>query len=487
MAGLHDDLLPQGTSHVDVDTDAVVASDRDRRPSIQGDEREKGPAPCTENLRSIAATVALALSQSLHIGYAFGHGPACAGQIFQSVLEGQRNLLRLFCLTCVFLGAAVGAACGGLLGDRIGRRWALIMSSVAPIAGWAMWSEARAPMHLTLGMLISGRLLVGLGSGMASVLVPVLIAELVPARMRGALVCLHQLAIGSGFTVAYGVGWNSVDAVTAADARTCIACGWRLAGLVGIVPALLGIVSALVIPESPRWLIRHGAACKGLADASLRAMRGPNQQRLVVAELAALERSAVIMTAPSYSWRRASLRTRFVLAAAVVVSTQVGGGFDSFVTPMETAKLKPGLQSLGLGHLSPRTLTVLVAAFAMVMLFLGALICEVPGIGEYDTHQNVISQLAVITEYQYTISDHSVSVTAILPRRDSDNAIATTYDHLNLVVSYLCNSLNDGLAVGQVGGGCSSSQVSSRRPRQRCWGLPPLWVPHVVSGRSLYL
>jgi hypothetical protein len=53
------------------------------------------------------------------------------------------------------------------------------------------------------------------------------------------------------------------------------------------------------------------------------------------------------------------------------------------VTPMETAKLKPGLQSLGLGHLSPRTLTVLVAAFAMGMLLLGGLLCEVPGIGEH--------------------------------------------------------------------------------------------------------
>jgi hypothetical protein len=50
---------------------------------------------------------------------------------------------------------------------------------------------------------------------------------------------------------------------------------------------------------------------------------------------------------------------------------------------METAKLKPGLQSLGLGHLSPRTLTVLVAAFAMGMLLLGGLLCEVPGIGEH--------------------------------------------------------------------------------------------------------
>jgi MFS family permease len=326
--GLHDDLLrpQQGAGHVDVDTDTEDASDRDRRPSIQGDVREKGPAPCTLNARSVAATLALTLTLSLHIGYAFGHGPACAGQIFQSMLEGQRDLLRLFCLTSVFLGAAVGAAFGGWLGDRIGRRWALVVSSAAPIAGWAMWSEARAPMHLTLGMLISGRIFVGIGSGMASVLVPVLIAELVPARLRGALVCFHQLGIGAGFTVAYGVGWNSVDAATVAEARTCIACGWRLAGLIGIIPAGLGgVLAAFAIPESPRWLIRHGAACKGLADASLRTMRGPNQQRLVVAELAALEKSALITTAPGYTWRHASLATRFVLAAAVVVSTHVGG------------------------------------------------------------------------------------------------------------------------------------------------------------------
>ena len=376
--GLGDDLLPRA---VDLETDSSTAaetdtSDRDRRPSIQGDAREKGPAPGLKNLRSIGAALALALTLSLHVGYAFGHGPACAAQIWASVLQGQRDLLRQFCLTSVYLGAAVGAACGGVLGDKLGRRWSLVISALLPVAGWAMWSEARAPMQLTLGMLISGRLLVGVGSGMASVLVPVLIAELAPARMRGGLVCLHQLGIGAGFTVAYGVGWNTVDAATAAEARDCIACGWRLAGLMGIVPTVLGLLVVLALPESPRWLIRHGAACKGLAEASLRALRGPHQQQLVVAELAALEKAAVVSTHPSYSWRQARLPTRIFLATAVAISTQVGGGFDSFVTPMETAKLKPGLQSLGLGHLSPRTLTVLVAAFAMAMLLLGALLCE---------------------------------------------------------------------------------------------------------------
>ena len=210
----------------DAFTDSLLDPDEDdrtRRPSVQGAaDASIGPAPFCHNLRSVLAALALVLTFSLHLGYALGHGPACAGQIFESLLAEERQLLRVFCLTSVFLGAFLGAGFGGLIGQRSGRRTAMLASVPPAIIGWCLWSLARAPRQLSLGLLISGRMLVGIGAGMASVIVPVYIAEIAPARMRGALTSLHQFGIGLGFTLAYAVGWNAVDAVDSREVTTCV-------------------------------------------------------------------------------------------------------------------------------------------------------------------------------------------------------------------------------------------------------------------------
>ena len=241
--------------------------------------------------------------------------------------------------------------------------------------------DGRERVMVNLPLVIGGRLLVGIGGGMATVVVPVYIAEIVPARLR-ALTCLHQLGIAAGFTLSYGVGWSATDATSTEFARDCFFCGWRLAGWLGMVPAFLGwLVVALWLPESPRWLMQRGPAGVEQAKAVLLQLRGTRQQVLMAGELAEMQRTAALSCkdATDYSWRTVQLRTRFTVAVTVAMATQIGGGFDSFVTPMETAKLKPGLQSLGLGHLSPRTLTILIAVFAMLMLAIGAGLCELLG------------------------------------------------------------------------------------------------------------
>ena len=75
--------------------------------------------------------------------------------------------------------------------------------------------------------------------------------------------------------------------------------------------------------------------------------------------------------------------TRWWLSAGAAVISQLAGGFDSFVTPMETAKLTVGLRALGLSSLNlwdlgeERTLTLLLAGAALLCLLGGALLCEV--------------------------------------------------------------------------------------------------------------
>jgi SP family myo-inositol transporter-like MFS transporter 13 len=95
-------------------------------------------------------------------------------------------------------GAIIGAAFGGRINDRFGRKPA-ILAADALFAIGAVFMAA-AP---NVSLLIAGRILVGLGVGVASMTAPLYIAEASPAKIRGALVTLNVLFITGGQFFAY--------------------------------------------------------------------------------------------------------------------------------------------------------------------------------------------------------------------------------------------------------------------------------------------
>src|SRR5215471_16037014 len=99
-------------------------------------------------------------------------------------------------------GAAAGAAFAGSLSDRFGRRRVILVTGLVFVVG--SLAAALAP---DLSLLIIGRLIIGVGIGVASMLTPLYLAETAPARTRGALVSLNQLAITCGILVSYIVGY----------------------------------------------------------------------------------------------------------------------------------------------------------------------------------------------------------------------------------------------------------------------------------------
>lgn len=154
------------------------------------------------------------------------------------------------------LGGMLGALAGGPLADRYGRRLTLLLSGMAFSIG-ALLSAFAA--YLTF--LLVARVVVGVGVGAASVLVPVYIAELAPARLRGALVAGFQLLTTLGILAGYGI---SAAFAGSEDWR------WSL-GLAAIPGALLAL-GVLLIPESPRWLVTQGRTPD--AESVLRRIRG---------------------------------------------------------------------------------------------------------------------------------------------------------------------------------------------------------------------
>jgi SP family galactose:H+ symporter-like MFS transporter len=170
-------------------------------------------------------------------------------------------------------GAAIGAAIAGYISDRAGRRPVILAAGLLFIAGAIISAVAQE-----VTTLLIGRLLVGVAIGVASMLTPLYLAEISPARDRGAIVSLNQLCITGGILVSYLVGF----------ALSSESGGWRWMLALGALPGLILAGGMLVLPESPRWIAGHGRLQD--AEAVLRRLRGTSD---VSAELNALRTDLV--------------------------------------------------------------------------------------------------------------------------------------------------------------------------------------------------
>jgi sugar porter (SP) family MFS transporter len=187
----------------------------------------------------LAAAVFAALG-----GLLFGYdtGVISGAVIFITKQFGLSAFPEELVVSTVLVGAAVGALSGGRLADRFGRRRMLIVTSLIFIGGAIVCA-----LCTSLGMLLAGRVIVGLGIGLSSTTVPVYISEVSPAGARGWQVSLFQLAITVGILAAYVVDY----ALSASEA-------WRWMLGLAVVPGLILGVGMLFMPETPRWLVKHG-------------------------------------------------------------------------------------------------------------------------------------------------------------------------------------------------------------------------------------
>ncbi len=152
--------------------------------------------------------------------------------------------------SCALVGCIFGAAFAGTVSDRMGRKKVLIISAVLFLV-----SAVGTALPRNLVEFIIFRFLGGLGVGAASMISPMYIAEISPARIRGRMVSVNQLAIVSGFLVVYFV--NYFIALGQSE-EWIVQTGWRWMFGSESLPALLLLVLAFFVPESPRWLTKQG-------------------------------------------------------------------------------------------------------------------------------------------------------------------------------------------------------------------------------------
>jgi len=159
-----------------------------------------------------------------------------------------------FNVASMLLGCAAGAFVAGRLADCFGRRYLLLASAVFfTISAWG------SGISETSAEFIVYRVLGGLAVGAASVLAPAYISEVAPAKYRGMLSSLQQVAIISGLFCAFLS--NYLIARAAGSTLEVLALGyeaWRWMFWIELIPAVTFFFALLFIPESPRYLVASG-------------------------------------------------------------------------------------------------------------------------------------------------------------------------------------------------------------------------------------
>ncbi|WNH08210.1 sugar porter family MFS transporter [Thalassobellus suaedae] len=165
--------------------------------------------------------------------------------------------LQGWAMSSALIGCIFGAVISGVIADKLGRKKSLIIASIlfTVSALGTGWVDSFTPF-------IWYRLIGGLGIGLASTLSPMYIAEIAPAKFRGRFVAINQLTIVVGILAAQIVNWLIAEPI--ADSATPMdilnswngQTGWRIMFWAELIPAGLFFVFMLLVPESPRFLVK---------------------------------------------------------------------------------------------------------------------------------------------------------------------------------------------------------------------------------------
>ncbi|KAK2678996.1 hypothetical protein RAB80_004177 [Fusarium oxysporum f. sp. vasinfectum] len=217
-------------------------------------------------------------------------------------------------------GAFFGAMFAGYAGDRLGRKWTIMIGALIFILGGSLQTAAD---HINY--LYAGRCLAGLGVGFLVMIVPVYQGELCHPDIRGRVTALQQFMLGIGALVATAIGYGTYTGIGDDNSGQ-----WRIPLGIQNLPAVILAALILFFPESPRWLIDHGRADEGLQTLAKLHAHGDINDTWVRAEFDQIQERLAMeheASAKSYSelFTDKSCFRRLWLAISVQVAAQMTG------------------------------------------------------------------------------------------------------------------------------------------------------------------
>ena len=231
--------------------------------------------------------------------------------------------------SAVVLSAAIACLAAGWLTEKFGRKAMMLFSS-------ALAALACLPICLCDGAywpFFAGRAMQGVAAGLIGVVVPMYLAECLPARIRGKGAGMFQLLDFIGISFCALVGLAVVHVIGAVDAPGMTAAkkalAWKTVFWSSAVPAILFFLGALGLRESPRWLYHRGR--REAALDALTAINGEKEGREILEELIeadraeAEKRAALKAAAQGDSIFQRKYMLPFFISLAVLICNQAIG------------------------------------------------------------------------------------------------------------------------------------------------------------------
>ena len=207
-----------------------------------------GTARSNRRVIQLSATAALG-------GFLFGFDSAIVNGAVEAVARefNANSFQKGFAVSAALLGAALGAWFAGRIADRLGRPRAMQLAGVV-----FLLSAIFTAIPFGLWDFTFWRFVGGVGTGLASVIAPMYIAEVAPAHLRGRLGSLQQMAIVLGIFAATLTGYVFAQIAGSASDALWGLTAWQWMFLSGALPSALYVWMATLIPNSPRWLVMVG-------------------------------------------------------------------------------------------------------------------------------------------------------------------------------------------------------------------------------------
>ncbi|GAA4293064.1 sugar porter family MFS transporter [Mycobacterium paraffinicum] len=240
----------------------------------------------------------LVASTAASVGLIYGYDLSiiAGAQLYVTEDFGLSTRQQELLTSMVVIGQIAGALGAGVLANAIGRKKSVVLLLVA-YAAFALLGA----LSVSLPMLLTARLLLGLTLGVAVVVVPVYVAESAPTAVRGSLLTAYQLAIVSGLIVGYLTGYLLAGTHS-----------WRWMLGLATVPAMLLLPLLIRAPDTARWYV-----LKGRPDEARRALLRVEPDARVDEELAEIGRA--LSEGSSGGWSE-MLRPPYARATAFVIT-----------------------------------------------------------------------------------------------------------------------------------------------------------------------
>ena len=200
--------------------------------------------------------------------------------------------------------------------EKFGRRWGVIVSGMIFDLGVEMQLFNSYPSFMT------GRILSGIGTGAASTVVLLFIAEMAPKEIRGSLVSWYGFSIYFGEVIAYWLNYLVVNTLPSTDSAQ-----WRISVGFQLVPGTVMMVSTFFLPESVRWLVKKGKPDQGLDSLAYIRKSSPIDSH-IVSEFNEIKLTAELKLQESGQWREIFLplnRKRLTIGFCVLLFQQTAG------------------------------------------------------------------------------------------------------------------------------------------------------------------